>query len=476
MPVFEPEVADPLAPDWLTRPRDANVLAEGLWSASAHRDADGVLRIGGVAATDLAARFGTPLYLVDEADARARAARIRSAAETAAAAHGARAHVYYAAKAFLCTAMARWMSEAGLRVDACSGGELAVALAAGVDPARIGLHGNNKSSREIDRAVAAGVGALVLDSVAEVDRVAEAARRHGRTQRVRLRVTTGVHASTHDYLATAREDQKFGVPIADAPAVVERIRAHAELEFLGLHSHIGSQIFDAAGFVEAARRLLAVHARLLADGPIPELNLGGGFGIAYTGADDPEPVERILAGIADAVADACAELGIPMPDLAIEPGRWIIGPAGITLYEVGTVKDVVVADRGGEPRTRSYVSVDGGMSDNLRPALYGAHYSARIAGRVSDAASALVRVAGKHCESGDIVVDADYLPGDVRPGDLLAVAATGAYCHSLSSNYNLLARPPVVAVRDGEARVIVRGETEQDVLSRDPGVTSEAEA
>lgn len=329
----------------------------------------------------------------------------------------------------------------------------------------MGLHGNNKSLAEIDRAVAFGVGAIVLDSLVEIDRVAEAAARHGRTQNVRLRINSGVHASTHEYLATAREDQKFGIPIQDAPAAVAQIRAHESLRFLGLHSHIGSQIFDSAGFAEAARRLLALHAELSQQGEVPELNLGGGFGIAYTSVDRVTPIETIAADFARAISTECARLGIPMPTLAVEPGRSIIGPAGITLYEVGTTKDVVVDGEG----TRRYVSVDGGMSDNLRAALYHADYTARLASRVSDAAPALVRVVGKHCESGDIVVHDDYLPGDVAPGDLLAVAATGAYCWSLASNYNYLGRPAVVAVRAGHSRVLIRRETEDDLLRRDAG-------
>ena len=325
------------------------------------------------------------------------------------------------------------------------------------------------------------MGAIVLDSVVELDRVAEAARAAGVVQAVRLRINSGVHASTHEYLATAREDQKFGIPLAEAPDVVAQIRARDSLRFLGLHSHIGSQIFESDGFAEAARRLLVVHAALLDGGDVPELNLGGGFGIAYTSADVVTPIEQIAADFARVVSSECAALGIPIPVVAIEPGRVIIGPSTVTLYEVGTTKDVLVSvadvsehDRGYTTRldsaVRKYVSVDGGMSDNIRPALYGADYSVRIANRVSDADPALVRIAGKHCESGDIVVHADYLPGDVTPGDLVAVPATGAYCWSLASNYNYLGRPAVVAVRDGAARVIVRRETEEDLLSRDMGV------
>ena len=461
---------NPLAPPWLIRPGDANALDSPLWPATARRTSSGELEIGGVAASRLAADHGTPLYIVDETDARARAARTREAFVSAFAAHGSSATVYYASKALLTTAVARWMVEAGLRLDVASGGELAVALAAGVDPALLGLHGNNKSLAEIDRAVAAGVGTIVLDSLEEVERVADAAQHHDRTQAVRLRINSGVHAHTHEYLATAREDQKFGVPLADAVAAVTAIRARPSLRFLGLHSHIGSQIFVVDGFLEAARRLLAVHAELLAGGDVPELNLGGGFGIAYVVGDAPPAIEDIATGLAEAVAEVCRELSIPMPAVAVEPGRTIVGPAGVTLYEVGTTKDVVVAlDVDGGNAVRRYVSVDGGMSDNARPALYGADYSVRLASRSSTVDPVLVRLAGKHCESGDIVVHADWLPGDVGAGDLVAVPATGAYCFSLASNYNYLTRPAVVAVRDGTARTLVRRETEHDLLRRDTG-------
>ena len=462
---------NPLAPAWLRHPDDANALPAHVWPASAARDADGALTIGGVSARELADRFGTPLYVIDEADARSRAARTRAAFGAALAPHASTATVYYAGKAFLCTEVVRWMLAEGLNIDVASGGELAVALAAGADPARLGLHGNNKSLAEIDRAVGVGVGAIVVDSLIEIDRVAAAAERHGRTQAVRVRINSGVHAHTHEYLATAREDQKFGIPLAEAADAVARIRARApHLRLLGLHSHIGSQIFVVDGFLEAARRLLAVHAELLTGGEVPELNLGGGFGIAYLETDEAPAIESIATGLVEAVASVCGELGIPVPRLAVEPGRSIIGPAGVTLYEVGTTKDVVVTGDDGSTAVRRYVSVDGGMSDNARPALYGADYGVRLAGRVSSADPALVRVAGKHCESGDIVVQADYLPGDVAPGDLVAVPATGAYCFSLASNYNYLARPAVVAVRDGVARVIVRGETEADLLRRDAGI------
>jgi diaminopimelate decarboxylase len=462
--------ANPLAPAWLRLPVDANSLPEAVWSQNSARAASGAIEVGGVAASALAAEFGTPLYVVDESDVRNRATEARESFDREFARVGSAAKVYYAGKAFLSTEIARWVTEAGLFVDVSSGGELAVALAAGVDPARLGFHGNNKSFAEIDRAVRAGVGVLVIDSQVEIERIADAAARHSRVQSVRLRLNSGVHAHTHEYLATAREDQKFGITLADAPEAVARIRSHASLRFLGLHSHIGSQIFESDGFVESAKRLLALHAELLSGGPIPELNLGGGFGIAYTSVDEAVPMPEIAARFADIVAGECARLGIPVPVVAVEPGRSIIGPSTFTLYEVGTVKDVEVTLPDSATAIRKYVSVDGGMSDNIRPALYAADYSVRLANRASTAEPALVRVAGKHCESGDIVVLADYLPGDVAAGDLLAVPATGAYCWAMANNYNYLVRPAVVAVRDGAARVIVRGETEADLLSRDAGI------
>jgi len=457
--------SNPLAPSWLAVPDDANALPAAVWSQNAARGSTGELTIAGLGATALAEQFGTPVYVVDEADVKARAAGIRESFDREFARVGSAAKVYYAGKAFLSIEIARWVTDAGLNIDVASGGELAVALAAGVDASRLGLHGNNKSLAEIDRAVGVGVGAIVIDSRIEIARVAEAAARHGRVQPVRLRINSGVHASTHEYLATAREDQKFGIPLADAAEFVALIRAEPSLSFLGLHSHIGSQIFESDGFAEAAHRLFALHAELLEGGPVPELNLGGGFGIAYTSVDEPLSIDEIAVRFADIVAGGAAELGIPVPVVAIEPGRSIIGPSTTTLYTVGTIKDVLVDGAA----VRKYVSVDGGMSDNVRPSLYGADYSVRLANRASTAEPALVRIAGKHCESGDIVVRADYLPSDVQPGDLVGVPATGAYGWAMASNYNYLGRPPVVAVIDGEARVIVRGETEEDLLSRDMG-------
>lgn len=460
--------ADSLAPEWLHEPRDANALAAGVWPASARRQPDGAVVIGGIAATELAQTYGTPLLVLDEDEVRSRARAFHASFADAAAEHATTARVYYAGKAFLSTAIARWVTEEGLNVDVCTRGELEVALAAGVDPARIGFHGNNKSVAEIERAVDVGIGTIIIDSAIEIERIAAAAAQAERVQHVLVRVNSGVHAETHDFLATAHEDQKFGMTFAEAEAAVARIRELPGLAFLGLHCHIGSQIFGVAGFRESASRVLELHDRLRSGGEIAQLNLGGGFGIAYTSADDPTPIEQLAAEIVTAVAEGCAARGIPVPDLAFEPGRAIVGTAGVTLYEVGTTKDVRL-DSG---MSRLYVSVDGGMSDNARPALYGAQFSARIASRTSQASPVLSRVVGKHCESGDIVVDHEYLPGDVTPGDLLAVPATGAYCVSLSSNYNHVPRPAVVAVSEGHSRVIVRGESIDDLLARDAGIST----
>ena len=459
-------MSNPLAPSWLSEPSDLNALDARVWPNDAKRSESGELAIGGVLASELAASFGTPLYVVDEATFRARAKHAKSVVEHSAATHGTTGKVYYASKALLNTEIVHWLTEDGLNIDVASGGELAAALAGGMPAGRIGLHGNNKSLREIGRAVTSGVGAIVIDSEIEIERIAATAVAQDMVQPVRLRINTGVHANTHDFLATAREDQKFGIPIKDASALVEKIRAERHLKFVGFHQHVGSQIFSPEGFIESSRRLVRLHAQELAGGEIPELNLGGGFGINYKPADQAPELEVFIEAIIAAVADECRSLEIAIPALAFEPGRYIAGNAGITLYKVGTIKDVSVSDSA-TPAVRKYVSVDGGMSDNTRPALYEAEYHTVLANRASQAAPALARVVGKHCESGDIVVRHDYLPADVTPNDLLAVAATGAYCSSLSSNYNFLTRPPVVAVLQGTPRLIVRGETEADLFARD---------
>ncbi|MEO0049470.1 MAG: hypothetical protein RL556_802 [Actinomycetota bacterium] len=460
-------VSSLLAPEWLKVPSDINAIDAKVWPANLRRDRHGELSYNDAVTVDeLATQFGTPLYVIDEDDFRARATAVKNALESAAERIGTTAKVYYASKAFLCTEIVHWIDELGLAIDVASSGELAAALAGGMSGDRIGLHGNNKSLAEIGRAVTAGVGAIVVDSDIEIERIASAAAMQDKIQPVRLRVNSGVHASTHDYLATAREDQKFGVALSDVPSLVARIRSDRHLKFLGLHSHIGSQIFNTDGFAEAAHRLIEVHAELLKDGDVPELNLGGGFGINYKPGDNAPEISKVANAIADAVAVACQKHQIKVPKLAFEPGRAIVGSSGITLYNVGTTKDVVITDSG-KPEIRKYVSVDGGMSDNMRPALYEAEYHTVLASRVSSEAPALVRVVGKHCESGDIVVRHDYLPSDVAPNDLIAVAATGAYCYSLANNYNWLTKPAVVAVRQNQARLIMRGQTEAELFTLD---------
>jgi diaminopimelate decarboxylase len=466
---------NPLAPEWLAVPKDLNAIEAKIWPSNVTRDQNGEVTVAGKTVDELANTYGTPLYVIDEDDFRERATAVRQALEGAAAKIGTTAKVYYASKAFLCTEVVTWIDQLGLSIDVSSGGEFAAALAGGIDPKRIGFHGNNKSLSEIGRAVSAGVGAIVIDSEIEIERIASTAQAQDTIQPVRLRVNTGVHANTHDFLATAREDQKFGIALADVPELVSRIRSHRHLKFLGLHQHVGSQIFAPEGFIESTRRLINMHAELLKGGDIPELNIGGGFGINYKPADNAPAISKVAEAIADSIAAECKKLGIKVPALAFEPGRAIAGQSGFTLYNVGTIKDVKVTD-GAEPAVRKYVSVDGGMSDNARPALYEAEYHAILASRVSSAEPALARVVGKHCESGDIVVRHDYLPADVSPNDLIAVAATGAYCYSLSSNYNWLTKPPVVAVSKGASRVILRGETEADLFSLDVRYQSDQSA
>lgn len=434
-----------------------------MWPRNAHRNADGSVVIGGMDVRDLISDFGSPLLVIDEQDLRQRARGFREAY----AAVGAR-RVYYAGKAFLATAVARWVYEEGLGVDVASGGELAVAERAGVPGEAIVLHGNNKSMEEIEQALAHRVTRIVIDSFEEIVRVAEAAARAGVVQEVLVRVTVGVEAHTHEYIATAHEDQKFGLSSDhQVDEAVRRICALPSLSLVGLHSHIGSQIFDASGFEVAAARIVAVAQRLWDEQgiEIEELNLGGGMGIAYVDSDDPLDVAEMARQIGEIVSRQCDEAGIPQPALAFEPGRAIVGPAGVTLYEVGTIKPVHLDD--GD--VRWYVSIDGGMSDNIRTALYGSEYTVTLASRDSQAPLRMCRVVGKHCESGDIVVRDAWLPEDLSPGDLLAVAATGAYCRSMASNYNYLPRPAVVGVCAGESQVILRRETLEDILRLDPG-------
>lgn len=447
---------------WLRIPDDVDEIVPDIWPSGVSK-VDGVLTVAGLTAPEIAAEFGTPTFVLDEADFRSRAVAFRDAFGAVG------ADVFYAGKAFLCVAVARWIADEGLNLDVCTGGELAVALRAEFPPARIAMHGNNKSVAELRRAIEVGVGRIVVDSFDEIDRLAALTAELGVNVGVLMRVTAGVEAHTHEYIATAHEDQKFGFAISGDVAfeAIRRVLDVPGLTLLGLHSHIGSQIFDTDGFEVAARRVLGLHARIATEFGVvlPELDLGGGFGIAYTTGDDPKSPGELAGRINDIVESECRGLGIAVPHLSVEPGRAIAGPSTFTLYEVGTVKDVGL-DGG---TNRRYLAVDGGMSDNIRTALYGADYSCTLASRRSGGTPVLSRVVGKHCESGDIVVRDEYLPADVRPGDLLAVPATGAYGRSMANSYNHVPRAAVVAVRGGEARVIVRRETEDDLLRLDEG-------
>jgi len=390
----------------------------------------GRLEVGGCDVVELAHEFGTPAYVYAEDDIRARARSYTEAFR----ARIARFEIIYASKAFPCTAVYRLLAEEGLSVDVASGGELHLALAGGFDPARVYLHGNNKTPADLDYALRAGVGTIVVDSFDEIERL------RGRGSTVMLRVTPGILPATHSYIQTGQEDSKFGFGLDDVPRAVEAC-AEAGLELRGLHAHIGSQVFDLEAFERLAEVLGAI-------GEWPLLNLGGGLGIAYTDEDEPPSIEEYADALLRHVPSGATVL--------CEPGRSLVGNAGVTLYTVGTVKRV--------PGVRTYVAVDGGMADNLRPMLYGARYEAEIADRFggTDACT----IAGMHCESGDILVR-DAMLDDPRPDDVLVIPATGAYGHAMANNYNALLRPPVIFCRDGDARVVVRRETLDDLTARD---------
>ncbi len=383
----------------------------------------GSLAVSGLSARQLAKEFGTPTFFIDEDHFRARAAAWARSLESH---FGASAgEVYYAAKAFICIDIARWIKEEGIGIDVCTGGELAVALAGGIDPKKIEVHGNNKSLAEIDRAVSVGVKTIVIDSLYEIERVAASAAKHGVRQGVLLRLTPGVQAHTHQSISTAHEDVKFGFSIASgaASAAVAQVLQHSSLELRGFHCHVGSQIFGTDSFELAATRIIALMKSVKDENGIelPELDLGGGYAIAYLPGEVTVEPEDVLPTLSAVVKRECAAAGLALPIISIEPGRNIVGPTTFTLYEVGTVKDVLLEDG----RTRRYISVDGGMSDNIRTSLYDAKYFAVLADRTSDAPSALSRVVGKHCETGDIVIRDIELPADIAPGDLLATPATG---------------------------------------------------
>jgi diaminopimelate decarboxylase len=425
-----------------------------LLPASARVAADGSLSVGGVDLVGLAGEFGTPLYVYDEGELRARCREYRA---------NFGGQVAYASKAFLCTAMVRLVDEEGLDLDVATGGELHVALNAGFPAARIVFHGNNKSSDELRAALAAGVGRIVVDSFDELDRlVALATGADAAT--VLVRVTPGVEAHTHEYIETGTEDSKFGFGLqnGDALRAVRRILDSGVLRFAGLHCHIGSQVFRIDSFAAAAGHMVDLVQAIENDAgvTVDELNLGGGLGVRYVSTDEGASIAQHASSIQEVVAKALAAHGVrSSPTLMLEPGRSIAGPSGLTLYTVGTIKTI--------PGLRTYVAVDGGMSDNLRPVTYGARYETFLPARVDATRARVVTVAGKHCEQGDLLVRDAQLPDDVAVGDILATPVTGAYAHSMASNYNKVLRPAVVFVNEGRARLVVRREEPDDLLRLD---------
>ncbi|MFI8513597.1 diaminopimelate decarboxylase [Streptomyces sp. NPDC085460] len=430
--------------------------AFSVWPATTTEEGGGRVLLAGVPLADIAEAHGTPVYVLDEAEIRDRCRTYRAAF--------ADADVHYAAKAFLCRGLVRLVDEEGLGLDVCSAGELELAVTVGFPPERILLHGNAKSPADLDTALRLRVGRIVIDSAAEIARLAAAVGPRGH-QRVMLRVTPGVAAGGHAKVRTGADDQKFGLSLRDGHAqhAVARVLGQPQLELTGLHCHLGSQITEVKPYLTAVRRLVGLMARIRdAHGVVlPELDLGGGHGIAYRPGDpvlDPTALARRLRAT---LAQSCAAAGLPVPRLLVEPGRAVVGPAGVALYRVLAVKT-----SGG----RGFAAVDGGMSDNPRPALYGVRYAPRLIGRHSTAPAVPTTVAGRHCEAGDLLAEDVELPADLRPGDLLAVPVAGAYHLSMASSYNLVGRPPVVAVRDGAARLLVRRETLEDLSARDVGV------
>ncbi|WCZ38696.1 diaminopimelate decarboxylase [Corynebacterium jeddahense] len=439
---------------------DFNDLPAHVWPRCAKREEDGVVTIAGVPLPEIAAEYGTPVIVVDEDD-------FRSRCRDMAAAFGAPANVHYASKAFLTRRVARWVDEEGLALDVASENELRIALAAGFPPERITVHGNNKSEAFLRLCVESKVGHVVIDSRQELRQLEAVAREAGVTQDVFVRVKPGVDAHTHEFIATSHEDQKFGISLATGDALAASTEAIESewLELTGLHCHVGSQVFDAEGFKLAAERVLGLYAEIWKTRGVAlgYLDLGGGYGIAYMPGESPLDVAAVAKDLLAAVQDVADELGITAPTVVVEPGRAIAGPSAVTVYSAGVIKDVDTS----YTTSRRYIAVDGGMSDNIRPALYGALYDARVVNRFTDGAPTATRLVGSHCESGDILVEDATWPDDIAPGDLIALAATGAYCYSMASNYNAFGRPAIVSVRGGEVTPMVRRETVEDLLARE---------
>ncbi|MFJ1608170.1 diaminopimelate decarboxylase [Streptomyces sp. NPDC088253] len=461
-PLQEPPVQEPHRAPGADSPGEAAHTdardAEGLsvWPRSARPEPHGDVSVGGVSLAEAADRFGTPVYLLDEQEVRERCRAYRTAFPDA--------DILYAAKAFLCRAMAHWVQEEGLGLDVCSAGELALAVTTGFPPEKIVMHGNAKSPEDLRTALRLGVGRIVVDSTSEIARLA-AITPAGTPQPVMVRVVPGIAAGGHAKVRTGTDDQKFGLSLTDGSAqhAVTRILDQPHLELVGLHCHIGSQVTAVKPYVAAVRRMVGLLARIRDQHGIalPQLNIGGGHAIAYRPGEESLNVSVLAGRIRAELEDGCARTNLPVPRLTLEPGRAIVGPAGVAVYRVLAVK---------RTGTHTFVAVDGGMSDNPRPALYGVRYAPRLIGRPSSAPPRLVTVVGRHCEAGDILADEVALPGDIHPGDLLAVPAAGAYHLSMASGYNLVGRPPVVAVTNGIARVLVRRESLDDMSRRDVGL------
>jgi diaminopimelate decarboxylase len=443
--LLPPLVRDADTPPWLP-----------VWPASTRPAANGDLTVGGVSLAEAAERYGTPVYLVDEGEVRARCRAYREAFPEA--------ELHYAAKAFLCRAMAHWVEEEGFGLDVCSRGELELAVTTGFPAEHMVLHGNAKSPDELEAALRLGVGRIAIDSPTEIARIA-ALVPYGARQRVLLRIAPGIAAGAHPAVRTGTVDQKFGLSSTDGTAqlAIARVLEQPRLELVGLHCHLGSQISSAKPYLQAVRRLVALmHWTRQTHGVVlPELDLGGGHAIAYRPGEDAMDVRALASRLRTELRSACATVDLPEPRLLLEPGRAIAGPAGVALYRVLTVK---------QNGRHTFVAVDGGMSDNPRPALYGVRYAPRLVGRAASAELRPVQVVGRHCEAGDVLAAGVELPADIRPGDLLAVPASGAYHLSMASGYNLVGRPPVVAVTGGTARLLVRRESLADVRSRDVGL------
>lgn len=439
---------------------DFNDLPAHVWPRCAKREEDGVVTIAGVPLPEIAAEYGTPVVVIDEDD-------FRSRCRDMAAAFLAPGNVHYASKAFLTRRVARWVDEEGLALDVASENELRIALAADFPPERITVHGNNKSDEFLRLCVESKVGHVVIDSHQELAQLEAVAKQAGVKQDVFIRVKPGVDAHTHEFIATSHEDQKFGISLATGDALSAAAAAITSdwLELTGLHCHVGSQVFDAEGFKLAAERVLGLYAEIWKTQGVAlgYLDLGGGYGIAYMPGESPLDVNAVAHDLLTAVQEVADELGIAAPTVVVEPGRAIAGPSAVTVYTAGVIKDVDTS----YTTSRRYVAVDGGMSDNIRPSLYGALYDARVVNRFTDGAPTDTRLVGSHCESGDILVEEASWPDDIAPGDLIALAATGAYCYSMASNYNAFGRPAVVSVRGGEVTPMVRRETVEDLIARE---------